>query len=41
MAKLAANRIIALIDGRNYAEGTYDALHDSVDPRVRQFFIFM
>lgn len=41
VAKLAANRIIVLVDGTNYAEGTYDELHRSDDPKVKQFFIFM
>jgi phospholipid/cholesterol/gamma-HCH transport system ATP-binding protein len=41
VAKLAANRIIVLVDGINYAEGSYDELHGSDDPKVKQFFIFM
>ncbi len=41
VAKLAANRIVVLIDGINYAEGTYDELRRSDDPKVKQFFIFM
>lgn len=41
VARLAANRIIVLMDGRNHAEGTYEELHASSDPKVRQFFIFM
>ena len=41
VAKLAANRIIVLIDGINYAEGSYDELHRSNDPKVKPFFIFM
>lgn len=41
VAKLAANRIVVLIDGINYAEGTYDELRRSEDPKVKQFFIFM
>ncbi len=41
VAKLAADRIVVLIDGKNYAEGTYDQLHASTDERVKAFFIFM
>lgn len=41
VAKLAANRIIVLHEGRNYVEGSYDDLRASKDPVVRSFFIFM
>lgn len=41
VAKLAADRIAVLINGRNYAEGTYDRLHAMDDPQVKPFFIFM
>ncbi len=41
VAKLAANRIIVLHDGRNHVEGSYDDLRASTDPVVRSFFIFM
>lgn len=41
VAKLAANRIIVLVDGRDHAVGSYDDLYASKDPKVRQFFIFM
>lgn len=41
VAKLAANRIIVLNHGRNFAEGTYDELRALDDPAVRPFFIFM
>ncbi len=41
VAKLAANRIAVLIDGRNHAEGSYDELHALDDPQVAPFFIFM
>ena len=41
VAKLAANRIIVLVDGRDHAVGTYDELYVSKDAKVRQFFIFM
>jgi phospholipid/cholesterol/gamma-HCH transport system ATP-binding protein len=41
VAKLAANRIALLYEGRNYLEGSYDALRASDDPVVRKFFVFM
>ena len=41
VARLAANRIIVLMDGVARAQGTYDELHASTDPKVNQFFIFM
>ena len=36
-ARVIANRMIILIDGRNYAEGSYEALSASPDPRFRHF----
>jgi phospholipid/cholesterol/gamma-HCH transport system ATP-binding protein len=36
--KLVANRIVMLIDGRCYAEGTYEELKRSGDQKVRSFF---
>lgn len=36
--KMTANRIIMLIEGRNYAEGTFDQLTQLQDPKVREFF---
>ncbi|HEX6431495.1 MAG TPA: ATP-binding cassette domain-containing protein [Niastella sp.] len=36
--RLAADRVVILIDGRCYAEGTYEALQKSGDPKVKQFF---
>jgi phospholipid/cholesterol/gamma-HCH transport system ATP-binding protein len=41
VAKLAANRIIVLVDGKDHAVGTYDELYASNDPKVKPFFIFM
>jgi phospholipid/cholesterol/gamma-HCH transport system ATP-binding protein len=41
VAKLAANRIIVLVEGRDHAVGTYDELYASNDPKVKPFFIFM
>jgi phospholipid/cholesterol/gamma-HCH transport system ATP-binding protein len=36
--RLAADRVLVLIDGCCYAEGTYEALRKSSDPKVKQFF---
>ena len=36
--RMTANRIIMLIEGRNYAEGTYEQLTKLQDPKVREFF---
>ena len=37
-AKVIANRMILLIDGVNYIEGTFDELANSTDPKVQAFF---
>lgn len=37
-AKVIANRMILLIDGINYIEGTFDELAISTDPKVQAFF---
>ena len=37
-AKVIANRMILLIDGINYIEGTFEALASSKDPKVQAFF---
>jgi phospholipid/cholesterol/gamma-HCH transport system ATP-binding protein len=37
-AKVIANRMILLIDGINYAEGTFDELSQSTDPKIQPFF---
>jgi phospholipid/cholesterol/gamma-HCH transport system ATP-binding protein len=37
-AKAIANRMILLIDGINYIEGTYQDLKKSMDPKVQAFF---
>jgi phospholipid/cholesterol/gamma-HCH transport system ATP-binding protein len=37
-ARVIANRMIMLIDGVNYAEGTFDELDASTDPKVEAFF---
>ena len=41
VAKLAANRIILLNEGKNHVEGSYQEFLDSEDPVVKRFFIFM
>lgn len=38
VAKVTSNKVIVLMDGRNYAEGTFDELSRSDDPKVKQFF---
>lgn len=37
-AKVIANRMILLIDGINYIEGTFDELASLTDPKVQAFF---
>ena len=37
-ARVISNRILLLVDGINYAEGTYDELSNSSDPQTRAFF---
>lgn len=37
-AKTVGNRIILLVDGKNYAEGTYEELYNSEDSKVKAFF---
>lgn len=36
--KLTADRIVLLVDGKCYAEGTYDELERSRDKNIKQFF---
>lgn len=38
VAKLTANKLVVLYDGKNYAEGTFDDLKKVTDPKVKQFF---
>jgi phospholipid/cholesterol/gamma-HCH transport system ATP-binding protein len=38
VAKITANRVVILVEGRNYAEGSFDELKKSNDPNVKQFF---
>jgi len=37
-ARVISNRMILLIDGINYAEGTFEALASSKDPKIEAFF---
>lgn len=37
-ARVIANRIILLVDGINYAEGSFAELSNSKDPKIRAFF---
>ena len=37
-ARVIANRMILLIDGKNYIEGTFAELEASKDPKVKAFF---
>ena len=36
--RITSNRVIMLIDGRCYADDTYENLHLSKDPKIREFF---
>jgi phospholipid/cholesterol/gamma-HCH transport system ATP-binding protein len=36
--RITSNRIIMLIEGKNYAEGTYERLTQLTDPKVSEFF---
>lgn len=38
LAQIAAERIIMLIDGKCYAQGTFNELQASTDPKVKAFF---
>lgn len=37
-ARAISNRMILLIDGKNYAEGTFNELSKSQDPKIKAFF---
>lgn len=37
-ARVISNRMILLVDGKNYAEGTFEKLSKSTDPIIRAFF---
>jgi phospholipid/cholesterol/gamma-HCH transport system ATP-binding protein len=36
--KMASNRVVILVDGCCYANGTFDQLKQNTDPKVKQFF---
>ncbi|WP_089241165.1 ABC transporter ATP-binding protein [Belliella buryatensis] len=36
--RITSNRVIMLIDGKNYAEDTFENLKKSTDPKIREFF---
>ena len=36
--RLTANRVALLVDGRCYAEGTYQELLERDDPTIHEFF---
>ncbi len=38
VAKLISNRVVILVDGKNYVEGTYNDLAKSRDPVIKAFF---
>lgn len=37
--KITANKIVMLIEGKNYAEGTYEELSKSKDEKIKNFYI--
>jgi phospholipid/cholesterol/gamma-HCH transport system ATP-binding protein len=37
-ARVISNRMILLVDGINYAEGTFEELSTSEDPKIKAFF---
>ena len=37
--RITADRVVMLIEGKNYAEGTYDDLKNSSDEQVKNFYI--
>jgi len=37
-ARVISNRMILLVDGINYAEGTFEELSSSNDPQIQAFF---
>ncbi|HET9430849.1 MAG TPA: ATP-binding cassette domain-containing protein [Chitinophagaceae bacterium] len=36
--RLASDSVIILMDGKRYAQGTYDELQKMTDPKIKQFF---
>ena len=38
VARTTANKVVILVDGKNYAEGAFEELQKNNDPKVKQFF---
>lgn len=38
VAEKTANKVVILLEGKNYAEGSYEDLKNNNDPKVKQFF---
>ena len=36
--RMASDRVVILVDGRCYANGTFEQLKQKTDPKVKQFF---
>ena len=36
--RMASDRVVMLIDGKCYAEGSYDELKEMNDPKIKEFF---
>jgi phospholipid/cholesterol/gamma-HCH transport system ATP-binding protein len=36
--RLTADRVVLLIEGKNYAEGSFEQIANSADPVIHQFF---
>ncbi len=37
-AKIVSNRVMILVNGIKFTEGTYDELNNSIDPQIKPFF---
>ncbi|MBK7682900.1 MAG: ABC transporter ATP-binding protein [Bacteroidia bacterium] len=37
-AKIVSNRVMVLVNGIKFTEGTYDELNNSIDPQIKPFF---
>jgi phospholipid/cholesterol/gamma-HCH transport system ATP-binding protein len=37
-ARVISNRMILLLDGINFVEGTFEELSNSKDPKIKAFF---
>ncbi len=36
--RMAADRVVILVEGKCYASGVYEQLKKDIDPKVKQFF---